>query len=125
MCDRKCGVSVIKIEERKYPFGGACNKYYNLQLDIKPSSKGIDLVKLRQHLVYEKYIYHTELKNNAPTIGISKSFLTNTLYPLYYNFFTQLGFKIILADEVKSSGIDKRNLRSVIRLSLLMDSFRI
>ncbi|MCX6151307.1 MAG: acyl-CoA dehydratase activase [Ignavibacteriales bacterium] len=107
-CDRKCGVSLIKIEGKKYPFGGACNKYYNLQLDINPSSKENDLVKLRQHLVYEKYIHPIELEDNAPTIGISKSFLTNTLYPLYYNFFTQLGFRIILGSDAKPNGIDKK-----------------
>ncbi len=107
-CDRKCGISVIKIEGKKYPFGGACNKYYNLQLDIKPSSKENDLVKLRQHLAFEKYIHPLELNDDAPTVGISKSFLTNTLYPLYYNFFTQLGFKIIIGDEAKHEGIDKK-----------------
>ena len=107
-CDRKCGVSVVKIEEKKYPFGGACNKYYNLQLNIKPASRENNLVKLRQHLVYEKYIHPVKLNENAESIGISKSFLTNTLYPLYYNFFSQLGYKIILGSEVKPYGVDKK-----------------
>ena len=107
-CDRKCGVSIVKIEEKKYPFGGACNKYYNLQLDIKHASKENNLVKLRQHLVYEKYIHPVGLDDDAPSIGISKSFLTNTLYPLYYNFFSRLGFKIILGGEVRTEGIDKK-----------------
>ncbi|RJP73596.1 MAG: activase [Ignavibacteriales bacterium] len=107
-CDRKCGISVIKIEGKKYPFGGACNKYYNLQLDIKTSSNEYDLVKLRQHLVFEKYIQPLPVDIDVPVIGISKSFLTNTLYPLYYNFFTQLGFKVIVGDEAKHEGIDKK-----------------
>lgn len=107
-CDRKCNVSLIKIEGKKYPFGGACNKYYNLQLDVKKSSKQYDLVNLRQKLVFEKYIHPVEFENNVETIGISKSFFTNTLYPLFYNFFTQLGFKIILGDESNPAGIEKR-----------------
>ena len=107
-CDRKCEISLFRIDGKKYPFGGACNKYYNLLLDIKPANEENDLVKYRQHLVFEKYIQPVELDVNAPTIGISKSFLTNTLYPLYYNFFTQIGFKVILGDEFKSSGIEKK-----------------
>ena len=35
-------------------------------------------------------------------------FLTNTLFPLYYNFFTQLEFKVVLGDNVKQLGIEKK-----------------
>ena len=123
-CDRKCGVSIINIEGKKYPFGGACNKYYNLQID-KHSHKEQDLVKLRQQLVFEKYICPVELKEDAPSIGISKSFLSNTLYPLYYNFFTQLGFRVILGDQVKTSGIDKKEAAFCYPVELAHASFRI
>ena len=107
-CDRKCNVSIINIEGKKYPFGGACNKYYNLQVDVKKSAKDTDYVKLRQQLVFEKYIHPVNLNSNAKTIGIPKSFFTNTIYPLYYNFFTQLGYRVVLADEPKAQGIDKK-----------------
>ena len=30
-CDRKCSIAIIEIENKKFPFGGACNKYYELQ----------------------------------------------------------------------------------------------
>ncbi|MGE5352353.1 MAG: acyl-CoA dehydratase activase-related protein, partial [Acidobacteriota bacterium] len=107
-CDRKCPISMITIDGKKYPFGGACNKYYNVQMNIKESDRGEDLIKLREKLVFEKYLCTPELNENAPTIGVSRSFLTNTLYPLYYNFFTRLGFKVILAQESKTTGVDKR-----------------
>lgn len=107
-CDRKCPVSLIRINEKKYPFGGACNKYYNVQMNIKDSEKGRDLVKLREQLVFEKYLHPAPLQESAPTVGISKSFLTNTIYPLYYNFFTRLGFRVILAQESRVEGVDKR-----------------
>ena len=29
-CDRGCEISMMIIEGERYPFGGACNKYYNL-----------------------------------------------------------------------------------------------
>lgn len=107
-CDRKCSISIIQIKGKKYPFGGACNKYYNLQLETFSDIKDKNLINLRQELVFDKYIIPAELPRNAKTIGISKSFLTNTFYPLYYNFFTQLGFKVILGDNVKQLGVEKR-----------------
>lgn len=108
-CDRKCAISIIKVNGKKFPFGGACNKYYNLQLDEKEEAgHDYNYVKLRQKLVFEKYLRPAEVGEHAPSIGISKSFLTNTYYPLYYNFFSQLGFNIILGDEPKPEGIDKR-----------------
>ncbi len=107
-CDRKCSISLIRIDDKKYPFGGACDKYYNIQIDSKKKKNEIDYVKLRQELVFEKYINEIPLPVNAATIGISKSFLANTFYPLYYNFFTQLGFKIILGDNPNQKGIEKK-----------------
>ncbi|MBU1965032.1 MAG: activase, partial [Proteobacteria bacterium] len=30
-CDRRCLIAVIQVEGEKYPFGGACNRYYNIR----------------------------------------------------------------------------------------------
>ena len=105
-CDRKCEINMIEVAGKKYPFGGACNRYYNLQLDIKGGLEDLDYISLRQKLVYEKYV---TLKNKEAkkTIGITKSFVTNTYYPLYYNFFTKLGFEVVLSDEVDKEGENK------------------
>ena len=107
-CDRKCSVSIIQINGKKYPFGGACNKYYNLQEEHNADIKENNLINLRQELVFDKYLYPADLPREAKTIGIPKSFLTNTLFPLYFNFFIQLGFKIVLGDNVKQLGIEKK-----------------
>lgn len=104
-CDRKCSVAVIEVEGRKYPFGGACSKYYNEVHHITSSKRRNDYVNLRQELVFKKYADLPPA--NGKSIGISKSFLTNTLYPFYYNFFTKLGFKVVLSDEINLAGIDK------------------
>ncbi len=104
-CDLKCSISVIEIEGKKYPFGGACSRYYNLRQNISEEKSGENFVKLRQELVFNKYADLPPA--GGKSIGISKSFLTNTLYPLYYNFFTKLGFKVVLSDEVSSKGVDK------------------
>jgi predicted CoA-substrate-specific enzyme activase len=104
-CDRKCSVAVIEVEGRKYPFGGACSKYYNEIHHIISSKGRNDYVALRQELVFNKYVDLPE--GEGKSIGISKSFLTNTMYPLYYNFFTKLGFRVVLSDVIDPEGADK------------------
>ena len=106
-CDRKCSISLIVLDGKKIPFGGACNKYYEYK-KTKSKEKSTNLVLVRQQLVFEKYAPIHKVPENAPTIGIPKSFLVNTMYPLYYNFFSKLGYKIILGEEPVRKGIDKQ-----------------
>jgi len=109
-CDRKCIINIVGIEGKKIPFGGACNKYYNLNAAAENNNNAADLnlVALRQKLVFEKYARPYEIEPDAKTVGISKSFMTNTFYPLYYHFFSQLGFRVVLGDVPKNEGIDKK-----------------
>ena len=107
-CDRKCEIMTIKIGEKIYPFGGACDKYYNRRMNIAHDTDSLNLVKYRQKLIFEKYVTATPKSSKAPTIGINKSFLTNTFYPLYYNFFTALGMRVVLSTNINQKGIDKR-----------------
>jgi hypothetical protein len=55
-CDLKCPISVIEIDSKKFPFGGACEKYNsrnnsNSEIDIEK----YDFVKLRNDLLFRKY----------------------------------------------------------------------
>jgi predicted CoA-substrate-specific enzyme activase len=107
-CDRKCTINLIKINGKKYPFGGACNKYVNLIKNIEFNSEKFDLVTLREKLVFKKY---APLENNnlkGKKIGIIKSLMVNSLYPLYYNFFTKLGLNVVLSDKIDNEGIEKK-----------------
>ncbi len=104
-CDRKCSISIYEVEGKKYPFGGACSKYYNERKHIKINTHENDFVEKRQELVFTKYI--KKLNPTGKTVGISRSFQTNTLYPLYYNYFTKLGFRVVLSDKICPEGIDK------------------
>lgn len=109
-CDRGCEIAVIELEGKKYPFGGACNRYYNLRYNIEYDIKSLDMVKTREHLVFEKY--SADLTNTQSTqgrVGINKSFLTNTYYPLYSNFFAGIGFKPVLSRQPEPEGVDMRN----------------
>ena len=111
-CDRRCEIAMIRVEGKKYPFGGACNRYYNLRHNVRYDVKKLDLVKVRQQLIFEKYgappPADTGIKERG-VVGFNRSFLVNSYYPLYSNFFSQLGYRVILPQESAQEGIDQRN----------------
>jgi predicted CoA-substrate-specific enzyme activase len=111
-CDRKCEISRIRVDGTLYPFGGVCNKYYNLRLKKDVDSEPLDLVALRQKLAFETFgvVSNGDLEDPdkpARTVGLLRSFLSHSLYPLYSNFFSQLGLKVILSDEIDPEGISR------------------
>ncbi len=110
-CDRRCRIKRLSLEGRIYPFGGACNKYTNLLREEKSRGEGVDLVRRREELVYQKYskdFSRQPLPSRGVKVGISMSLMTATLYPLYYNFFASLGFEVILAEKADSEGLHKK-----------------
>jgi predicted CoA-substrate-specific enzyme activase len=111
-CDRRCEIAMIQVEGEKYPFGGACNRYYNLRHNVRYDVKKLDLVKLRQQLIFEKYgalpPADRGIKQRG-VVGFNRSFLINTYYPLYSNFFSELGYKVILPQAPSQEGIDHCN----------------
>ncbi|OHD18835.1 MAG: hypothetical protein A2Y34_02295 [Spirochaetes bacterium GWC1_27_15] len=108
-CDRKCSISMIEIEGKKFPFGGACNKYFNIVHNIADESEKRDLVALRDKMLFSEFATPSgKVKEGAKTIGINRTFLTNMIYPLYFNFWDQLGYKVVLSDDVTLEGREKR-----------------
>ncbi len=111
-CDRRCEIAMIEIEGRKYPFGGACNRYYNLRRKVSYDVARLDLVRKRQQLIFEKYGVRRppdRLGKPRGRIGFNRSFLVNSYYPLYSNFFAELGYEIVLPAQALQEGIDQRN----------------
>jgi len=110
-CDRRCDISTLIIEGRPYPFGGACNRYYNLRRKISFDVAGLDLVRTRQHLIFTEYggLPETDRHQRRKRIGINRSFMVNTYYPLYAHFFSRLGFEPVLPEVPSQEGIDRRN----------------
>ena len=109
-CDRRCPIAVIEIEGQKYPFGGACNRYYNIRQDVHYDIETLDLVRLRQQLVFQTYAAPPtgqERQASKGRVGLNRSFLVNTFYPLYSNFFNELGFDVVLPDHPDQAGIDQ------------------
>jgi predicted CoA-substrate-specific enzyme activase len=107
-CDRKCEISMITVKGKQFPFGGACNKYYNQIHGIKNNVTEFNHVVHRTPLLYHKFTTpRPDFKADAPVIGLNRSFHMNTLYPMYFNFFNELGCKVVISDKVRQSGIDK------------------
>lgn len=111
-CDRQCSIELIEIEGNRYPFGGACNRYDNLRHKVKHAVDKLDLVKARQRLVFDKFGTAGPQdfgQVQKGSIGINRSFLTNTYYPLFASFFSMLGYRPVLPQEISPAGIDQRN----------------
>lgn len=97
-CDRKCSIARIVIDGRIYPFGGACDRYYNLRRTGGADFGGEDLVSLRERLVFERYAPDA-VEEGGLTIGLLPSLLTHTFYPLYAHFFAALGLRVVKVAE--------------------------
>jgi predicted CoA-substrate-specific enzyme activase len=108
-CDRRCKIARIIIDCKTYPFGGACNRWYNLR-----SHNKINAVSFNDVSDYERLVFRPpgaaadHHATQASTIGINRSFMVNTYFPLYRTFFTKLGFKVVLPDFVEQEGIDRK-----------------
>lgn len=108
-CDRKCSINMIEVEGKKIPFGGACNKYYNMMIKKEVDTTKLDLVALREKMIFEEFASASgNAGEDSKVIGINRTFLTNMLYPLYFNFWDQLGYKVVLSDDITDEGREKR-----------------
>ncbi|PIP39565.1 MAG: activase, partial [Desulfobacterales bacterium CG23_combo_of_CG06-09_8_20_14_all_51_8] len=115
-CDRGCAISIIELEGKKFPFGGACNRYYNLRHQLTYDVESLDLVRAREKLIFPPQV-QASLSGipQAPpakprkTIGINKSFLVNSFYPFYEALFLEMGFAPVLAKTLSKPGIDRKN----------------
>ncbi|MCL2183056.1 MAG: acyl-CoA dehydratase activase [Chitinispirillia bacterium] len=102
-CDRKCEISRIRVNDKQYPFGGVCNKYYNMRLHKEVEVEDLDLVAVRQRLLFEEFGVK-EPREEGKTVGIMCSFLTHAMYPLYSHFFHEMGYKVVLSDKIDPEG---------------------
>lgn len=108
-CDRKCEITRVRIEGKTYPFGGACNRWYNVRSHLRVDTEKLDLVKKYEKLIFPDHLAalaEAEGGPTAPTVGINKSFHVNTFYPFYRHFFHRLGFRVKLPETLETEGID-------------------
>jgi predicted nucleotide-binding protein (sugar kinase/HSP70/actin superfamily) len=160
-CDRKCTIARIGIEGEIYPFGGACNRWYNVRFRIEVDTERLNHVRRHEALTFpadaaeraqspdtgaaaaasepeaapamrgtggavaagapqpapeaagargaipaaagaKPRAAHPEL------VGVNKSFLTNSFFPLYRRFFAALGLPVVLPAAPRQGGIDRK-----------------
>jgi predicted CoA-substrate-specific enzyme activase len=104
-CDRKCKINQIIIGKEKIPFGGICNKYYNLKDNANISA--VDYISFRESQYFNMALDKPIIKQPIK-IGINRSLMTHTYYPLFYNFFTKLEYEVVLSDNVNDKGLDRK-----------------
>lgn len=97
-CVLGCQFIRVVIECKTYPFGGACNKYYNSIYHRKVDLHKCDCIAERNEIVFNKYIKRITNYSNLPTIGFNLTNHNLTLLPIFYNFFSEHGFKVVVPD---------------------------
>ncbi|MCL1792444.1 MAG: acyl-CoA dehydratase activase [Oscillospiraceae bacterium] len=106
-CENLCPIQVLKVGERKYMFGGRCNKYANMRKEVA-ETKVFDYAEKRQKLLFEDCgapPLEDGEKRRVYLVGIPKALSVHTLYPLYSWFFHELGVKTFLSSEVVREGV--------------------
>lgn len=102
-CDRGCSINRLRLDGRKFCFGGICNKYYNQLQKIHIDQAPFDLVEKRQQALYASR--GGEPPQGAKSVAISRSFLSQLLLPFYRRFFEELGFRVILSEGIVPGGL--------------------
>ncbi|WP_421900474.1 acyl-CoA dehydratase activase [Maridesulfovibrio sp.] len=103
-CDFGCTIARIEVEGKTFPFGGICNRFDNSKIakDTKPAE---DLVLWREKRVFRDL---TEPKDGQPVIGMNRSLLINTWFPLFNTFFKEMGFGVRLPDQIDPDSIEQK-----------------
>ncbi|MGM0420045.1 MAG: acyl-CoA dehydratase activase [Bacillota bacterium] len=108
-CDRKCKIKVLEISGERHLFGGICDKYMSLNENTKDyDMRSLNLVQTREELLFTDYLAEPgEDQKIKGKIGINRSLLTHSLLPLYSRFFAELGYQVVLPDNIEQAGLQQ------------------
>jgi predicted CoA-substrate-specific enzyme activase len=107
-CDLGCSISRVVVEGKTYPFGGMCSRYERIRVGTSAiDGSEHDFVALRRRMVFGDFAPDLRaLPGNAPSVGINRSLLTHTYWPLFAWFFFKLGFRPVLSEGIDNQGIE-------------------
>lgn len=108
-CDNFCTIQNLTINGRKYPFGGQCSKWENTRNQRLFEADEFDLVAERNRLLFHEFGVEPDggkaLKEGKRVIGMQGVFSVYSFYPLYSQFFHELGYAIELSETVDHAGV--------------------
>lgn len=106
-CENYCPIKVLNVNGHKYMFGGRCNKYANSRKKkVIDEANVFNYVERREQIIFKDFAPTGEVKTKrGKTVGLPMAFSTYTLYPLYAQFFHELGFDTVLSKEISQEGI--------------------
>ncbi len=110
-CSNLCDVNKVSVEsEPPHYYGARCDIF---EIDKTKIRKGENFFKFRKELLFDEYSTENETDYSKPRIGIPLCLETYDLFPFYNEFFTKLGFNVILSDETNRQIINTSNMLSV------------
>jgi predicted nucleotide-binding protein (sugar kinase/HSP70/actin superfamily) len=99
-CSNECEINEIAIQgEKAIHYGGRCGKYEEKEKRV--DSNIPDLFKMRNEIFFK-----TE-ETQGVEIGLPRSLVMYELYPFFYEFLRQLGFKPILSEPTNRKIIER------------------
>ncbi|NDV25338.1 activase [Desulfovibrio sp. JC010] len=103
-CDLGCTIARIEVQGKTFPFGGICNRFDNSKV-AKNTKPADDLVLWREKRVFRDL---TEPEAGQSVIGMNRSLLMNTWFPLFNTFFKKMGFGVRLPDKIDPDSIEQK-----------------
>jgi len=109
-CDRGCRIARIEVGGTVHPFGGICNRFENLRQGRSPDAAALDLVMARHRRVFRDLEPPAPGRppDNRPLVGLNRSYLVNTYFPLFDAFFKELGYGVVLPERPDPEGVKRR-----------------
>lgn len=107
-CDLRCEINRIVVNGKTFPFGGACNKFYNLLYNKNYNIEDYDFIAKRNKILFE-FSKQDETKSYVGSVGINLTYHTFTILPLYTAFFNSIGYRVIYPDYPDPRGFDREH----------------
>lgn len=110
-CSNLCDVNKVTVEqEPSHYYGARCDIF---EVDKSKIKKGENFFKFRKELLFDGYSAENETDYSKPRVGIPLCLETYDLFPFYNEFFTRLGFRVILSNETNRPIINLSNTLSI------------
>ena len=110
-CDLGCQIARIVIDGTTHPFGGICNRWENIRKKRGFDVASLDLVLWRERRCFrdaEAKPSQSGTSKELPVVGINRSYLVNTYFPLFSTFFKELGFRVVLPETPEPEAMSQR-----------------